>query len=121
SGDYHQSSAQQRLSAQGFTGGANSILAARINYFLNLQGPSLAIDTACSSSLVAIAQACDNLRHGSIDLALAGGVYVMGGPGMHIRTAQAGMLSGGGRCFAFCHPADRFVPGEAGGGVVVGS
>jgi acyl transferase domain-containing protein len=119
SGDYHQSSAQQRLSAQGFTGAANSILAARISYFLNLQGPSLAIDTACSSSLVAIAQACDNLRYGGIDLALAGGVYVMGGPEMHIRTAQAGMLSGQGHCYAFDHRANGFVPGEAVGVVVL--
>jgi acyl transferase domain-containing protein/acyl carrier protein len=119
SGDYHQSSTQQRLSAQGFTGGANSILAARISYFLNLQGPCLAIDTACSSSLVAIANACDSLHYGASDLALAGGVYVMGGPEMHIRTAQAGMLSGDGRCFAFDQRANGFVPGEAVGVVVL--
>jgi acyl transferase domain-containing protein/acyl carrier protein len=112
-GDYHHLSAQQRLSAQGFTGGANAILAARISYFLNLQGPCLAIDTACSSSLVAIAHACDSLQSGGSDLALAGGVYVMAGPEMHIKTAQAGMLSGEGRCFTFDRRADGFVPGEA--------
>jgi acyl transferase domain-containing protein/enoyl-CoA hydratase/carnithine racemase/acyl carrier protein len=113
SGDYHNLSAQQRLSAQGFTGGANAILAARISYFLNLQGPCLAIDTACSSSLVAIAHACDSLRSGASDLALAGGVHVMAGPEMHIKTAQAGMLSGEGRCFTFDRRANGFVPGEA--------
>ena len=86
-------SREQQLSAQGFTGDATSILAARISYFLNLQGPCLSIDTACSSSLVAIAQACDSLISGDSDLALAGGVYVMAGPEMHIRTSQAGMLS----------------------------
>jgi acyl transferase domain-containing protein/enoyl-CoA hydratase/carnithine racemase/acyl carrier protein len=118
SGDYHQGSQRQRLSAQGFTGAANSILAARISYFLNLQGPCLAIDTACSSSLVAIANGCDSLRMGASDWVLAGGVYVMAGPEMHIRTAQAGMLSAQGRCFAFDQRADGFVPGE-GVGVVV--
>jgi acyl transferase domain-containing protein/enoyl-CoA hydratase/carnithine racemase/acyl carrier protein/NADP-dependent 3-hydroxy acid dehydrogenase YdfG len=117
-GDYHQLSRRSALSAQGFTGNATSILAARISYFLNLQGPCVSIDTACSSSLVAIAQACDSLNAGASDLALAGGVYVMAGPDMHIRTAQAAMLSPDGRCFTFDQRANGFVPGE-GAGVVV--
>ncbi|MBO0798972.1 MAG: enoyl-CoA hydratase/isomerase family protein, partial [Blastocatellia bacterium] len=117
-GEYHQLSRGHQLSAQGFTGGANSILAARISYFLNLQGPSIAIDTACSSSLVAMAQACDSLNSGASDLALAGGVYVITGPEMHIRTAQTGMLSPNGKCYTFDQRADGFVPGE-GVGVVV--
>ncbi|SAL32898.1 polyketide synthase [Caballeronia udeis] len=110
--DYHVSATEERLSAQGFTGAATSILAARISYLLNLRGPCLSIDTACSSSLVAIATACDNLNAGNCDLALAGGVYVMAGPSMHIMTAQAGMLSPDGRCFSFDQRANGFVPGE---------
>ena len=117
-GDYHLLSREQQLSAQGFTGAATSILAARSAYFLNLRGPCLAIDTACSSSLVAIATACDSLNCGNCDLALAGGVYVMSGPTMHIMTSQAGMLSPDGRCFTFDQRANGFVPGE-GVGVVV--
>jgi len=117
-GDYHWLSRRRQLSAQGFTGGANSILAARISYFLNLRGPCVSIDTACSSSLVALAQACDSLTSGASDLALAGGVYVMVGPEMHIKTSQAGMLSPEGRCFTFDERADGFVPGE-GVGVVL--
>ncbi len=116
--DYHQLSRQHQLSAQGFTGGAMSILAARISYFLNLQGPSIAIDTACSSSPVAIAYACDSLNSGGSDLALAGGVCVMTGPEMHIKTSQAAMLSPEGKCFTFDERADGFVPGE-GVGVVL--
>jgi acyl transferase domain-containing protein/acyl carrier protein len=118
SGDYQQLSRQHQLSAQGFTGSALSILAGRISYFLNLQGPCVSIDTACSSSLVSISQACDSLTSGSSDLALAGGVYVMAGPEMHIKTSQAGMLSPEGRCFTFDQRADGFVPGE-GVGVVL--
>src|SRR4029077_15354743 len=91
-GDYNFLSEKVQLSAHGFTGGASSILAARISYLLDLQGPCLAIDTACSSSLVALANACDSLVAGASDLALAGGVYVGVGPAMHIMTAQAGML-----------------------------
>jgi acyl transferase domain-containing protein/enoyl-CoA hydratase/carnithine racemase len=117
-GDYHLLSREQQLSVQGFTGDATSILAGRISYFLDLQGPCLSIDTACSSALVAIANACDSLIHGSSDLALAGGVYVMAGPEMHIKTAQAGMLSSEGKCFTFDQRADGFVPGE-GVGVVM--
>ncbi|HET8890470.1 MAG TPA: beta-ketoacyl synthase N-terminal-like domain-containing protein [Candidatus Angelobacter sp.] len=116
--EYAMLSPQQRLSAQGFTGNATSILAGRISYFLDLQGPCLSIDTACSSSLVAIAHACDSLISGGSDLALAGGVYVMVGPEMHIKTAQAGMLSPEGKCFTFDQRADGFVPGE-GVGVVM--
>ncbi|WKD49181.1 beta-ketoacyl synthase N-terminal-like domain-containing protein [Microbulbifer spongiae] len=117
SGDYQQFSLQQ-LTAQGFTGGANSILAARIAYYLNFKGPCLSIDTACSSSLVAIASACESLTANSCDMALAGGVYVMSGPAMHIKTAQSGMLSRDGRCFTFDQRANGFVPGE-GVGVVL--
>ena len=117
-GDYQQLSRLHSLSAQGFTGNATSILAARISYFLNLQGPCVSIDTACSSSLVAIAQACDSLISGGSDLALAGGVYAMAGPDVHIRSSQTGMLSPEGRCFTFDQRADGFVPGE-GVGVVL--
>src|SRR5205807_2661744 len=78
----------------------------------------ISIDTACSSSLVALAHACDSLNTGSSDLALAGGVYVMAGPDLHIMTAQAGMLSPEGKCYTFDQRANGFVPGE-GVGVVL--
>jgi acyl transferase domain-containing protein/enoyl-CoA hydratase/carnithine racemase/acyl carrier protein/NAD(P)-dependent dehydrogenase (short-subunit alcohol dehydrogenase family) len=117
-GDYHLLSRNLQLSAYGFTGGDNSILAARISYFLNLQGPCLTIDTACSSSLVAIANACDSLTLGNSDLVLAGGVYIGAGSDMHIKTSQMGMLSPDGRCYTFDQRANGFVPGE-GVGVVV--
>jgi len=117
-GDYHQISRQEQVSGQGFTGGSVSILAARISYFLDLHGPCLSIETACSSSLVAIATACDSLVCGGSDLALAGGVNVMSGPGMQIMTAQVGMLSPQGRCFTFDARADGIANGE-GVGVVM--
>ena len=116
--DYDQLSDGEALCAQGLMGTAISILAARISYFLNLQGPCQSIDTACSSSLVAIANACDSLRLGASDWALAGGVCVLAGPAIHIMASKAGMLSTTGRCFTFDQRADGFVPGE-GGGVVL--
>ncbi|TMC13871.1 MAG: type I polyketide synthase, partial [Chloroflexi bacterium] len=109
---------EQEVNELRFTGTASSILSARIAYLLNLKGPALAIDTACSSSLVAIAEACNSLILQTSDLALAGGVYVMAGPGLHIMTSKAGMLSEDGRCFTFDQRANGFVPGE-GVGVVL--
>ncbi|MBT2744870.1 MULTISPECIES: SDR family NAD(P)-dependent oxidoreductase [unclassified Lysobacter] len=117
-GDYNLLSREQQINALGFTGGATSILAARVSYFMNLQGPCVSIDTACSSSLVAIASACDSLITGAADIALAGGVYVMANADMFLKTAQAGMLSPEGRCYTFDQRANGFVPGE-GVGVVM--
>ncbi|MBO9699913.1 MAG: polyketide synthase dehydratase domain-containing protein [Sporocytophaga sp.] len=117
-GDYRLLSKDLPISAMGFTGSDTSILAGRVSYFLNLQGPSLSIETACSSSLVAIANACDSLTSGNSDLALAGGVYIMTGPEVHIKCAQMGMLSQDGKCHTFDQSANGFVPGE-GVGVVM--
>jgi len=114
----HAAASAKPFSAQGLAGDSAAILAARVSYLLNLKGPCISIDTACSSSLVALAQACDSLVLNRCDIALAGGVCVLGGPGLHIMTAQAGMLSRTGRCYTFDQRADGFVPAE-GVGVVL--
>ncbi|WP_444996462.1 SDR family NAD(P)-dependent oxidoreductase [Aliikangiella sp. IMCC44359] len=110
--DYAQATPRTEFNSQYFMGKAISILAAKISYLLNLQGPCVTIDTACSSSLVAMASACDSLAMGTSDVALAGGVCVLAGPDMHIMTAKSGMLSADGRCFTFDQNANGFVPGE---------
>lgn len=110
--DYSQLMVGQAQCAQALMGESVSILPARIAYFLNLQGPCLSIDTACSSSLVALASACDSLVLGHSDLALAGGVYVINGPEIHVKMSKAGMLSPDGCCFSFDQRANGFVPGE---------
>lgn len=55
------------------------ILASRINYLFNLKGPSMVMDTACSSGLVATHEACNALRNGDCDIAIAGGISMLGG------------------------------------------
>ena len=118
-GDYAQMAGTARLSAQFGMGNVGSILAARIAYHLNLRGPAVAVDTACSSSLVAVHLACQALRTGECDLAVAGGVALMTTPGMHVLTSHARMLSPGGRCRTFDAAADGFVPAEGVGAVVL--
>ncbi|WP_426448173.1 beta-ketoacyl synthase N-terminal-like domain-containing protein [Paenibacillus sp. S-38] len=104
--------------AQAFWGNASSIIPARIAYYLDLQGPAIAVDTACSSSLAAIHLACQGLWAGETEMALAGGIFVQTTPDFYLYSNRAGMLSPSGRCYAFDHRADGFVPGE-GAGVVV--
>ncbi len=100
-------------------GNSSAMLASRISYLLNLKGPSLAIDTACSSSLVAVHLACEALRSGQVEIALAGGVSILCTEDMHIALSSAGMLSPTGRCRTFDDAADGFVPGEAVAAVVL--
>lgn len=99
--------------AQSFWGNESSILAARISYHLNFSGPAIAIDTACSSSLVAIHMACQSLRSGECEMALAGGVFVYTTPAFIKIASSGGMLSPRGQCRTFDQGADGFVPGEA--------
>ncbi|SMF97504.1 Acyl transferase domain-containing protein [Methylomagnum ishizawai] len=120
-GDYTHLMAEKGVvpDAFAFTGNAASILAARIAYLLDLKGPAVAVDTACSSSLVAVHLACQALRAGECDLALAGGVFINTTVGFNTAAASAGMLSPRGRCAAFDAEADGFVPGEGAGAVLL--
>ena len=101
------------------TGSAHSVAANRISYCFNLQGPSVAMDTACSSALTAVHAACEHIRSGRGDMALAGGVTVIISPGGFIGFSQAGMLSPEGRCAAFDASASGFVRGEGAGMVML--
>ena len=101
------------------TGVAHSIAAGRLAYVLDLQGPTAAIDTACSSSLVATHMACQALRAGECDHALAGGVNLMLSPDAHIASSRARMMSFEGRCKTFDAGADGYVRGEGAGLLVL--
>jgi phthiocerol/phenolphthiocerol synthesis type-I polyketide synthase B len=100
------------------SGGALSIIANRLSYFLDLRGPSVTVDTACSSSMVALHLACQSLRIGDSDVALAAGVNLMLAPSVVRAFDQTGALSPTGACRAFDAAADGFIRGE-GCGVVV--
>nr|AIT55263.1 GulF [Pyxidicoccus fallax] len=100
------------------TGHPHCVVSGRVSYQFGLRGPTLSVDTACSSSLVALHLACQSLRLGSCDVALAGGINLLLMPEIYMIRCQARMLSPSGRCATFDASADGYIPGE-GVGVVV--
>jgi len=62
---------------QAILGNDKDSLTTTVSYKLNLRGPSVAVQTFCSTSLVAVHIACQSLRNGECDMALAGGVRIV--------------------------------------------
>ena len=105
---------------QYFLTGSNACFGAgRVAYVLGLHGPAIATDTACSSSLTAVHLACQSLRLGECDLAIAGGVNLMLTPHGHVVMSKARMLSPTGRCRPFSDTADGMVRAEGGAALVL--
>ncbi|MBC1213847.1 SDR family NAD(P)-dependent oxidoreductase [Trichormus variabilis ARAD] len=112
SGDHH------RIDAYSSLGNARSIAIGRLAYVLGLQGPVMQLDTACSSSLLAVHLACQSLRSGECNMALAGGVNLILAPEASIGLSRMRALAPDGRCKTFDAKADGYVRGE-GCGIVV--
>jgi acyl transferase domain-containing protein len=108
----------ERIDAYLGTGNAHSSASGRLSYFFGFKGPSISLDTACSSALVAVHAACQSIRTGECEMALAGGVNYLLRPEMSINFSKAHMLAPDGRCKAFDARADGYVRSE-GCGVVV--
>lgn len=94
-------------------------IANRVSYHLNLNGPSIALDTMCSSSLTSIHLACDSIRRGESDYAIAGGVNVSIHPDKYIFLSQQKFAASDGRCHSFGEGGDGYVPGEGVGAVLL--
>ncbi|MEU8957810.1 type I polyketide synthase [Streptomyces sp. NPDC048518] len=98
--------------------GFDSIGPGRVGFMLNLRGPQVVLESACASGLLAVHTACQSLRTGESDIALAGAAMLTLGPEGVIAPALWGVFSPTGRCHAFDSAADGYVRGE-GCGVVV--
>ncbi|MEU9678028.1 SDR family NAD(P)-dependent oxidoreductase [Streptomyces parvus] len=99
--------------------GSPASIANRVSYFFNLRGPSMSVDTMCSSSLTAIHLACQSLRTGDCEVAVAGGVNLSLHPNKYLLLGQGRFLSTEGRCESFGAGGDGYVPGEGVGAVLL--
>jgi malonyl CoA-acyl carrier protein transacylase len=93
-------------------------LTTRVSYKLNLTGPSVNIQTACSTSLVAVHSACQSLRNGECNMALAGGISITVPQKVGYLYQEDMICSPDGHCRAFDAKAQGTVFGS-GGGIVV--
>ncbi|MHB1131379.1 MAG: type I polyketide synthase, partial [Chloroflexota bacterium] len=105
--DFHMTTGTGRYAASG-----------RLSYVFGLEGPSLTVDTACSSSLVAVHLACQSLRNGECELALAAAANVILQPHITIAYSQSRVMSPDGRCKFGDARANGYVRSE-GVGVLV--
>ncbi|MDC0707423.1 amino acid adenylation domain-containing protein [Stigmatella sp. ncwal1] len=118
--DYQLHGAENGEAGQGMAvSGSYAAIANRVSFFFDFAGPSIALDTMCSSSLVALHLACEAIRSGDIELALAGGVNVSVHPQKYVNLSSGQFLSTDGRCRSFGAGGDGYVPGEGVGAVLL--
>lgn len=106
----------------GALGSAGFGAAARIAHVLGLTGPCYAIDSGCNAGLLAVHHACRELRLGTAEYAVAGGVSVRAfGIGADEAVGFDELVAADGRCRAFDAAADGTVVGEGGAALLLTS
>src|ERR1700734_1916477 len=101
-----------RHSGHLLAGTALSVISGRIAYTLGLTGPALTVDSSCASALAAFHVAVRSVQNGDCDLALAGGVNVLGSPGFFVEFSKQHALSDDGVCRPFSAHASGTVWAE---------
>ncbi|KAJ5441781.1 hypothetical protein N7491_004187 [Penicillium cf. griseofulvum] len=99
-------------------GVSDEMISNRISHFFDIHGPSATIQTACSSSLVATHLACQSLRSGESNMAIAGGVGMILSPDGTMHLNNLGFLNPTGHSRSFDENANGYGRGE-GCGVLV--
>lgn len=96
-------------------------IANRVSYTLDLRGPSIPVDSMCSSSVAAIHMACQEIKSGHCNMAIAGGVNLYSHPMAIVNLSKLKLLSNDDKTRSFCEGGLGFVPGEAIGAIVLKS
>lgn len=96
-----------------------SVLASRLSYYLDLNGPALAVDTACSSSAVALHYAIHSILADDCDMAVVGGAAILTSDELLIKSAIISMTSPNGKCAAFADSADGTVFADGVNAIVI--
>ncbi len=100
-------------------GSSYASIANRVSYWFNFTGPSIGLDTMCSSSLTTVHLACESLRRGETELAIAGGVNVTVHPNKYMFLSKTGFASTEGLCRAYGEGGDGYVPGDGVGALLL--
>jgi acyl transferase domain-containing protein len=93
-------------------GTSEEMVSNRISHFLDIHGPSATIHTACSSSLVATHVACQSIRSGEAEMAIAGGVGIILTPDSSMSLNNLSFLSTEGHSRSFDADAGGYARGE---------
>ncbi|KAF2655021.1 ketoacyl-synt-domain-containing protein [Lophiostoma macrostomum CBS 122681] len=101
------------------TGTSLAILANRISWFFNLNGPSVNFDSACSSSMVALDVACQGLRSKDSDIALVGGSNLLLSPDVFLSLSSMNFLSKDGLSYSFDSRANGYSRGEGNAAIIL--
>ncbi|HEY0228660.1 MAG TPA: type I polyketide synthase, partial [Mycobacterium sp.] len=107
------------LDHHSFGGLSRTMIANRVSYALGLQGSSMTVDTGQSSSLVAVHLACESLRAGESQLAIAGGIHLNLADETAMLEKEFGAMSTSGHTYAFDGRADGYVRAEGAGMVLL--
>ncbi|XP_017769918.1 PREDICTED: fatty acid synthase-like [Nicrophorus vespilloides] len=94
-------------------GCTKSMIAQRISYALQLNGPSMVCDTACGSSLQAMIQAYKSICEGKCDMAIVGGTNLCFNLNIALQHARLGVLNMNTGCRPFDDNASGFTRSEA--------
>ena len=102
-----------------FANSSFSLIANRVSYYFDFDGPSLSVDTISSSALTAIHMAVESLRLEECEMALAGGVNLYLHPSKYVTLCFMRMLSKDAHIRSFAEGGTGWVPGEGVGAVLL--